>query len=329
MAKIQLLTGGIFPPTIPVTGGTEKEIASNTGSVGDVLTSLVGDGAKTTWVIKHQLNTTNILGILRANASYKEEIKAEAPVSYWRMDSATEMKDQAPAKNEGILHGAIGVAGGALTKGGDADQANSFVNNAANFWEIGEVSTGIEFVSNLTVECWIFPEQLNGGIFEKTVGGVENTSYKMVMEGSNGKITGHLVKAGLKSWSSTASLTQNAWNHCAMTYDNVTGRLYVNGVESGSLAIAGPTTSGVGACFIGKVQAGNPFKGRLDELALYPEALSATRILRHYNLGTKGEPTTNVPLDATHKIVALNAKEVEVTWTTLAAGEIGWVNLFG
>ncbi len=76
-----------------------------------------------------------------------------------------------------------------------------------------------------------------------------------------------------------------------LTYDGTTARLWINGAESGKLAIAAPINTGEGICNIGKVQNGNPLKGRLDEIAIYGTALPEARIGAHYFSAHGAEPT--------------------------------------
>ena len=78
--------------------------------------------------------------------------------------------------------------------------------------------------------------------------------------------------------------TLNVWYHIAFTYDGTTVKLYVNGTMVGSYAFTG--TLGVNATDleIGRYSASSATTQdmRIDEVAVYPTALSAARIAAHY-----------------------------------------------
>jgi len=77
----------------------------------------------------------------------------------------------------------------------------------------------------------------------------------------------------------------NAWTHLVVSYDGTTARLYVNGALAASAAVAfAPNTSSPLRLGAGRTEgaADYYFPGRIDEIALYNTALSATRIQTHY-----------------------------------------------
>jgi hypothetical protein len=91
---------------------------------------------------------------------------------------------------------------------------------------------------------------------------------------------------------SAATLSQRVESHLIATYDGRVIRIYIDGLLDTEVAAPGsvpptpPTDqnlveSGVG---IGNnTQRDRPFNGLIDEVALYPAALSATRALAHYH----------------------------------------------
>ena len=89
------------------------------------------------------------------------------------------------------------------------------------------------------------------------------------------------------------------WHHVAATYDGGARRLYLDGVE---LAQDQPTGLAVSApirVLIGATLAGEHLSGQLDDIRVYPRALSATEVAlvaaegwRPAALGQVGQPTT-------------------------------------
>ncbi|HZM27048.1 MAG TPA: LamG domain-containing protein, partial [Gemmatimonadales bacterium] len=82
----------------------------------------------------------------------------------------------------------------------------------------------------------------------------------------------------------TAAVPLNAWTHLAATHDGTTLRLYVNGVQVGSRAVAGALLTSTGALRIGGNSIwGEFFQGRIDEVRVYNRALSPSEILTDMN----------------------------------------------
>lgn len=81
----------------------------------------------------------------------------------------------------------------------------------------------------------------------------------------------------------TTTLSQDTWYHAAMTYDQSTLRLFVNGVQVGSLAISGTMLPLENECFIGQLNKTQNLQGNLQELHLFPESKSANYLLAEFN----------------------------------------------
>jgi hypothetical protein len=77
----------------------------------------------------------------------------------------------------------------------------------------------------------------------------------------------------------------NAWTHLTATFDNTTLRLFVNGVQVGTRAVAGPILTSTGVLHIGGNSIwGEFFQGRIDDLRIYNRALSTAEIQSDMNL---------------------------------------------
>ncbi len=76
----------------------------------------------------------------------------------------------------------------------------------------------------------------------------------------------------------TAAVPLNTWTHLAATYDGTTLRLFVNGTQVGTRAVAGALLTSTGALRIGGNSLwGEYFQGSLDEIRVYNRALSVSR----------------------------------------------------
>ena len=75
------------------------------------------------------------------------------------------------------------------------------------------------------------------------------------------------------------ALTVGRWSHLAMTYDNATMRLYVDGVAAGEVPINRVRTTSPAPLMLGRRgDAAYYFKGILDDVQLYSQALSAVDV---------------------------------------------------
>ena len=84
---------------------------------------------------------------------------------------------------------------------------------------------------------------------------------------------------GNTSYLKGSALTVGQWSHLAMTYDNATLKLYVDGVGAGQVSINRVRTTSPAPLVVGRRgDAAQYFKGVLDDVQLYSQALSATDI---------------------------------------------------
>jgi hypothetical protein len=87
---------------------------------------------------------------------------------------------------------------------------------------------------------------------------------------------------------SGASVSDGAWHLLDATYDGAQLRIYVDGTQSASAAATGSLVYASAALQIGRRDSAAPnwYAGSLDEVALYPSALTATQIAAHAAIGT-------------------------------------------
>ena len=142
----------------------------------------------------------------------------------------------------------------------------------------------------MTLEAWVYPTTLGNGawrnvlIKERSGGEV----YNLYSNSDTNVPAAYVVRAAQTNTPFSAQggsqLTLNTWFHLAVTFDNTTLRLYVNGVLVGSRAVAGPLLVSTGAVRIGGNNVwGEYFAGRIDDVRIYNRALSVTEIQSDMN----------------------------------------------
>jgi hypothetical protein len=221
--------------------------------------------------------------------SYRDAVLGDHPTSYWRLG---EQPSALIAADETGHH--PGWYGGQPTLGvahsvGDADTAidldglqtqplGQFVHVSDN----GHLS--FPGLAPFTLEAWVRPRGFNDvtrRIFSK-----ESVDGGYLLGIQRGGIVFSRYTFG-NQWSTLlTSVDAHRWSHVAATFDGAVMRIYVDGW----LSAQGPSRLSIpdarSDLSIGAKQSRWRFyAGGLDELAIYPYALSYGRVLTHARLG--------------------------------------------
>ena len=81
------------------------------------------------------------------------------------------------------------------------------------------------------------------------------------------------------------SITNNIWTFVASVYDEAAAYIYLNSSLSVSNAVTGTRNAGNAGMYIGGQDNLNYFKGTIDDVRIYPRALSAGEIATLYSNG--------------------------------------------
>ena len=131
----------------------------------------------------------------------------------------------------------------------------------------------------MTVEAWVRPSKAGGWrtvVCKERPGGVV---YGLYGDQAGGRPLGQIDVGGERNAVGSAALPLNAWSHLAATFDGSTVRLFVNGVQAGSLAFSGSMAASTGVVAAGwERRLGEWFAGLIDEVRVYSRALSASEI---------------------------------------------------
>jgi len=228
-----------------------------------------------------------------APINFATEVLADGPIGYWRLGEApasTTAADASGNANNGTYSGGI-TLGQPGFHGGDTA---ALFDGATG--RIAVPDSNSLNPPNITMEAkvrWDGPNDLQQRILEKS------SFAELAQYGLSILPDGH-VQVEIRTSAATTSVNvqsigvaaQGAETHIVATYDGSVIRIYLNGVLDPSETAApgsispkppdptNPLASGVG---IGnQIDRDRPFKGLIDEVALYPAALSPARILAHY-----------------------------------------------
>jgi LmbE family N-acetylglucosaminyl deacetylase len=224
--------------------------------------------------------------VTTTTSAYRSTVLADAPAGYWRLGEApgaTTALDETNADPGSYLGAPALGQPGALS--GDANTAVC-LNGTSQYTQM-PFSAALN-PSAFSLEAWVNPTGGSGRfrsvLTSRDVGSSLARGYMLYASDAN------TWQLWLGTGSSYAKLygpavILNTWTHLVATYDGATARLYVNGAlaATANLAYAANTTRPlrIGA---GRTEAYADYylPGCLDEIAVYPSALSATRIQAHY-----------------------------------------------
>ena len=232
-------------------------------------------------------------------SAYSDLILADNPLAYWRQG---ELAGTTAADQKGILPGTYyGVSlgqPGALV--GDSDTSALYGNDGTRM----EVPPDArhQTLSTWTIEAWFFQTSAMGGI---------NVGISHVFVNPNlpcclgfdasrpGVPFAGFYASGWHQSFDSSPLPLNTWVHLVATYDGATIKLYRNEVLVSTLGASGWGPADASCAFRvgGDWNSGSSFPGRLDEVALYPVALSQAQVDAHFNVGSGGDvpPTIDPP----------------------------------
>ena len=185
-----------------------------------------------------------------------------------------------------------------------------------------------------SVECWVQSSALQGdysvplSMFGPYESGApySNASgwnfYQSAPSGGQSFWIFNLKNGAFITASTPITLLQ--WYHLAATFDGTNASFYIDGVPVGGPQASGGYLADHNAN--GQIGAGSntgflPFKGGVDEVAFYTNALTGAQILAHYQLGTNSFRAVPTPPDmVTQPTSSTNYSGTKVTFTALANG---------
>ena len=218
--------------------------------------------------------------------------------------SGTAVQDASSSANHGT------IAGATRTASGRHGAALAF--DGVNDWVTIADANPLDLTGAMTLEAWVNPVALASGSWA-TVALKErsgNLSYALYANTDTNRPSGHAFIGGVdRDLRGTAAVAVGTWTHLAVTYDGANLRFYVNGTLTTTQARTGAITTGTGALRVGGNGSwGEYFNGRIDELRVYSNALTAAQIAT--DMATPiGAPTP----DTTPPTVAVTAPAANAT----------------
>src|SRR5262245_4023813 len=273
-----------------VGGQLVQTLNASVGAGGAYSVVASADLAEGTYTARaEQQDAAGNLGLSGANTfvvgtSYRSEILADSPTSYWRLGEASgTAAADTTGPNAGTYTGGVTLGQpGAVV--GDTNTSASF-DGVDDYVAVPDAPS-LDFTSAVTVALWV-PRTKNAAyqvVFGKPGNGQSKFEHYAIWFNTSNGIQSYFGN-GTTFVSVSSAALDTSWHHVVATYDNATARLYIDGTLRGSASSTVQLTpntlplnmaraQGVSSYFLG---------GRLDEVAVYPSVLSAARIQAHYD----------------------------------------------
>lgn len=212
-------------------------------------------------------------------SSYIAAVLADSPRGHWRLGESSGTF----ADSSGNAHTATGVGGvtysatGALPHEGDAAVT---LNGSTGYLQVTD-HADLDLGDVFTLECWVKRSAIgtNDAIFSKGT-----NAYFLFID------AGNFVQLQKQSVSNVAASTvlitdTTTWHYVVASKTGATVKLYVDAVECTGAVTNATFADTATDLFLGAtsgLDAAYMFSGSVDEIAVYPTALSAARVSAHY-----------------------------------------------
>lgn len=224
--------------------------------------------------------------------SFGEAVLADRPLVHYRLDEAAggnTALDASPQAN----HARISASGVTLGAPGLLARGTAALFDGQGRGRIVIPETPSLKPRRITIEAvvsWSGPNGFQQRIVEKSFSTASPTwpTYSLSVL-DDGTVFFELVilnRPGIDAVRSSAKVMRDQTTHLVATYDGNTMAIYLNGVLDASLALVGEIYTGGGPGDVGignQAERDRPFKGLIDEVALYDRALSGDRIRAHFD----------------------------------------------
>ena len=245
-----------------------------------------------------------------APTSFADAVMASTPIAYWRFGEASGTTALDAAIGHDGTYSASGITlGVGGLYGGDTGALFDGVNGRVTVPNDAEL--GPDFITMEALVRWDAANGFQQRILEKSFfAGGEQASYSLSVM-PDGTVRVELRSGGSATAHNTIqALTAGHAAYVVGTYDGVTVSIYIDGVLAYTgLATPGALQDGVNPLGIGnQFERDRPFRGVIDELALYDHALTGAQVGQHFAALAIPEPEIVLLLGAGLGVIGFLAR---------------------
>jgi prepilin-type N-terminal cleavage/methylation domain-containing protein len=255
----------------------------------EILVVIVVIGVLSAFILVGMSSITSKANIARgqALANSLDNSLLLSRISYWKLDegsSSTTISD-----SWGINIGTFGVSPDNptwLDSGCVSNKCLSF-DGITDYVQVPSQPVLCP-LDGITLEAWINFGRLSYATYQEVIGKNTHAGYRFNVSSSTKLVSFVTATAGGYDTISSADLTEGNWYHVVGTYNSTNNELaiFVNGNKySKTHLYGGKLTSNPDYLWIGRRDAGNNFKGLIDDIRLYSQAVPASKIKQNYFVG--------------------------------------------
>jgi hypothetical protein len=218
--------------------------------------------------------------------TYRADVLAAGPTSYWRLGetSGTTAADEVGANTGNYTNVTLNQPGALVSE----------INPSASFdgtssYVLVPESSSLDMSSAVTVEFWAKRRTVSG-TYQVVVGKPGNGQTKLenyaVWLNTSNVYQAYFGNGTTYVSVTTPAVTDTNWHYIVATDDGSSAKIYLDGVLRGSASTTLKLTPNLNPLNIGRANNGAYFfNGWIDEVAIYPTALSSGTIQAHYTKG--------------------------------------------
>ena len=267
-----------------------------------------------------------------ASTDLDRTVLADSPSHYWSLNEAS-----GTTGGDWVGGGDLQLTGTTLARGqAGAESDGSGTSTAFGGDARGVTATTEPFTNRFTLEAWVQTTTTSGG---PIIGASNGTALgsgnrdRLVYLGNDGRVRFGLYPGTVRTVTSTSAVNDGAWHHVVAVLGNTGQQIYIDGVleaedtgtvrgqdYSGYWTVGGTSLSGWP-----DRPSSDHLDGKLDDVAVYPRALTAAQLAAHHAVGTDGiapEPENQAPTAAFTATGDLLTVSVDGTASTDADGTV-------
>jgi len=191
-------------------------------------------------------------------------------VGIWNFDNDT-AADTSSYSNDGTVNGATPT---------DGIVRRALEFSGAAYVRVPDSSSLDSLTSEISAEAWIYPTSTSNW---KMILSKYFTAFYFAIYNDRVRLYISGVSGGSVVFPDPPVI--NRWQHVAFSYDGATLKVYQDGKEVLSQSASGAIGTNNEDLNIGAYRGGLNFAGKIDEVRLYPKALSSAEIQKHYTEG--------------------------------------------
>ena len=210
-------------------------------------------------------------------SAYADAVFADTPVAYYRLDEASgdttawDWSGNDVTASIQTPTGAVRAEPGALA---DLDTSTKLLGSPGATSRC-PTTRSIRVNDTFTLEAWIRRSVVPGNV---TIFNDFSAGFWLKI-GTNNLLELRKNNPSASIVSSTATIADTNWHHVAATKQGATVKLYIDGVDRTGTVTNQTLTSSTSGFHVGMTDGvAEPFYGWVDEAALYPTAISGTRV---------------------------------------------------